>query len=60
LIEEDFEKKGMKPENYEPVDYADMKKLEHENKILKIQDLKKTFSNGFQAVKGLNIKMYNS
>jgi len=26
---------------------------------LKIKDLKKTFDNGFQAVKGLNIKMYS-
>jgi ABC-type multidrug transport system ATPase subunit len=26
---------------------------------LKIQELKKTFDNGFQAVKGVNMKMYN-
>ena len=25
---------------------------------MKITDLKKTFSNGFEAVKGLNLKMY--
>ena len=26
---------------------------------MKISDLKKTFDNGFQAVKGINVKMYN-
>lgn len=26
---------------------------------MRISDLKKTFDNGFQAVKGINVKMYN-
>ena len=34
-------------------------KLEAENKVLKVQDLRKTFENGFKAVNGLNVKMYN-
>jgi ABC-2 type transport system ATP-binding protein len=28
-------------------------------KILKITGLKKTYENGFEAVKGLNLKIYN-
>lgn len=53
-----FEAKYMKRENFEPVS-RELQKLEGDNKILKITDLKKTFDNGFQAVRGLNIKMYN-
>jgi ATP-binding cassette subfamily A (ABC1) protein 3 len=34
-------------------------KQEGEKKILYIEELKKTFSNGFKAVKGINVKMYN-
>ncbi len=37
----------------------DLAKLEAEYKVLKIQDLRKTFENGFNAVNGINIKMYN-
>ena len=48
----------MKKENFEPVS-RDMAALEQENKILKISGLEKTYPNGFSAVKGLNIKMYN-
>jgi ABC-type uncharacterized transport system ATPase subunit len=44
--------------NYEPVP-KDLIKLEAENKVLKVQDLRKTFENGFKAVNGLNVKMYN-
>lgn len=36
-----------------------MVKLEAENKVLKVQDLRKTFENGFKAVNGINVKMYN-
>ncbi|CDW85159.1 abc transporter family protein [Stylonychia lemnae] len=53
-----FEAKFMKRENVEPVS-RDLQAQENEDKILKISELKKTFTNGFQAVKGLNIKMYN-
>lgn len=48
----------MDRKNYEPVS-KDLIKLEAENKVLKIQDLRKTFDNGFKAVNGLNVKMYN-
>ncbi len=44
--------------NYEPVS-KDLVKLEAENKVLKVSDLRKTFENGFKAVNGLNVKMYN-
>ncbi len=54
----DFETKFMKKENFEPPS-NDLKSQEKDNKILKIQELKKTFDNGFQAVKGVNMKMYN-
>lgn len=48
----------MQKENYEPPSF-DLKRQEQENKILKIQELTKTFDNGFKAVRGLNVKMYN-
>lgn len=47
----------MNPLNFEPVQ-KELLKQEADQKILKITDLKKTFDNGFQAVKGLNVKMY--
>eukprot|EP00350_Pseudokeronopsis_sp_OXSARD2_P004322 CAMPEP_0170541864 /NCGR_PEP_ID=MMETSP0211-20121228/1473_1 /TAXON_ID=311385 /ORGANISM="Pseudokeronopsis sp., Strain OXSARD2" /LENGTH=123 /DNA_ID=CAMNT_0010844741 /DNA_START=299 /DNA_END=666 /DNA_ORIENTATION=+ len=53
----DFELKYLKAENYEPPAH-EMKNLEELNKALKIADLKKTFDNGFQAVSGINVKMY--
>lgn len=48
----------MKKENFEPVS-RDLANLEQESKILKIADLHKTYPNGFSAVKGLNVRMYN-
>jgi ATP-binding cassette, subfamily A (ABC1), member 3 len=53
-----FEAKYMKKDNFEPV-ARDLIKQEADKKILKVTDLKKTFENGFQAVKGVNLKMYN-
>jgi ATP-binding cassette subfamily A (ABC1) protein 3 len=53
-----FETKNMKRENFEPPS-NDLRSQEKDNKILKIEDLKKVYDNGFQAVKGLNVKMYN-
>jgi len=35
-----------------------MKRLEKEGNFLKIQNLQKTYDGGFQAVKGVNLKMY--
>lgn len=34
-------------------------RLELENQYLKIQDLTKEYENGFKAVNGINLKMYN-
>ena len=53
-----FEAKYMKKDNFEPVS-RDMMKQEADKKILKVTDLKKTFENGFQAVKGVNLKIYS-
>ena len=55
--DEFFEAKYMKKENFEPV-ARELHKQETEGKILKIEDLHKTFENGFKAVRGLNLKMY--
>ena len=32
---------------------------ENLDKVLQVRDLRKTFANGFTAVKGLNVKMYS-
>lgn len=48
----------MDKRNYEPVT-KDLQKLEGDQKILRVQDLRKTFDNGFKAVNGINVKMYN-
>lgn len=37
---------------------SDIAKLEQTGKFVNITDLRKTYENKFQAVKGLNIKMY--
>jgi ATP-binding cassette subfamily A (ABC1) protein 3 len=54
---DNFEAKNLKKEYYEPV-AADVAKLELEDKFLQISNLQKTYDNGFQAVKGVNVKMY--
>jgi hypothetical protein len=53
-----FEAKYMDRKNYEPV-AKDLQRLEHDKKVLRVQDLRKTFENGFKAVNGVNVKMYN-
>lgn len=55
---DDFETKHIKKENYESPS-SEMMRQEKMGKFLKIHELKKTFQNGFCAVKGLNLKMYN-
>ena len=57
-ISDPFELKYLDKENYEPV-APEVARLELENQFLKIQDLTKTYPNGFQAVNGINLKMYN-
>lgn len=49
--------RNLNPEYYEPVN-IEVAKLEINDHFLKIEGLKKTFSNGYQAVKGINVKMY--
>ena len=49
----------MPAENYEAPPVL-CQRLENTNEYLKIDNLKKTFSSGFQAVKGVSIKMYES
>ena len=57
LLDDDFEAKNLKPEYYEPV-AADVAKLELDAKCLKVDNLRKTYQNGFKAVKGINVKMF--
>ena len=37
----------------------EMMKMEAEGRVLQVRELKKTFNNGFTAVRGLNVKMYS-
>ena len=47
----------LKKGNYEPVS-TEISKLELENLYLKVRNLHKTYSGGFKAVQGMNVKMY--
>ena len=49
----------MNKECYERVQAQDAAKEEF-NELLIIEDLKKTYENGVQAVKGINIKMFSN
>ena len=49
----------MPAENYEAPP-AICKRLEQTGDYLRIENLQKTFSGGFRAVKGINMKMYDS
>ena len=53
-----FELKYLKRDNYEPV-APEIARLELQDQFLKISDLTKTYPNGFKAVNGINLKMYN-
>lgn len=55
----DIEIKNMAPENYESVP-AEIARLEALGKILRIENLQKIYENGFKAVKGLNLRMYQN
>ena len=57
-VNDPFELKYLDKENYEPVP-PEVARLELDNQFLKIQDLTKVYPNGFQAVNGINLKMYN-
>jgi hypothetical protein len=56
--EDDFEAKHLKKGNYEPVS-SEIAKLELENLYLMVKNLHKTYSGGFKAVQGMNVKMYS-
>jgi len=53
-----FELKYTDKKNYEPVP-LEVARLERDDQYLKIEDLTKVYSNGFEAVSGINVKMYN-
>lgn len=53
-----FELKYLSKKNYEPVP-PEVARLELDNKFLQMEDLSKQYDNGFQAVKGINLKMYD-
>lgn len=54
---DNYEARNLDSEYYEPV-ASDIAKLELEDKFLQIKDLRKTYENGFKAVNGINVKMY--
>jgi len=54
-----MELRNLKHENYEPV-ASEVARQEASEHYLRIEGLKKKFDNGFQAVKGLNLKMYQN
>ena len=56
-IETDFETKYIKPLNFEPPDVS-LTEQEKTRKYLRVQDLVKVFQNGFKAVDGVNVRMY--
>jgi hypothetical protein len=49
--------KPRRQEDYEET-RGDLVKQETDGQVLAIEDLRKTFNNGFVAVKGLSLKMY--
>jgi hypothetical protein len=52
-----FETKYIRPENFEAPDIS-MQMLEKKRRFLKILDLQKQYSNGYRAVDGINLRMY--
>jgi ABC-type uncharacterized transport system ATPase subunit len=57
-FDDPFELKYLKKKNYEPVP-PEVARLELDNQFLQISGLKKVYDNGFEAVKGINLKMYS-
>lgn len=54
-----MEVKNLKPENYEPV-AAEVARQGLDGQYLRIEGLEKTYDNGFQAVNGINVKIYQN
>lgn len=57
-VNDKFELKYLDESKYEPV-APEVARLELDNQYLKVADLTKTYPNGFKAVNGINVKMYN-
>ena len=51
--------KNLARENYEPVP-AEVARQGLDGSYLRIQDLEKVYENGFKAVNGLNVKIYQN
>ena len=56
--DDEFERAQMPNENYEAPSQM-CKQLEARGDYLRVQNLQKTFSGGFLAVKGVNIKFFD-
>lgn len=54
-----FETQNMSPHCYEKV-RSDVYRQEADRRAIVIDGLKKTYQNGFQAVNGLNLKLFSS
>ena len=57
-IVDPFEIKYLDKRNYEPVP-PEIARLELDNQYMKVADLTKVYPNGFSAVNGINLKLYN-
>jgi ATP-binding cassette subfamily A (ABC1) protein 3 len=54
-----MEVRNLKKENYEPV-AAEVARSALDGQYLRIENLEKTYDNGFQAVNGINVKIYQN
>jgi len=57
--DDEFESRQMEPQNYEGPPTM-CRRLETTGDFLRVEGLQKTFSGGFQAVRGVNVKMFDS
>jgi hypothetical protein len=54
-----MEVRNLKPQNYEPVS-AEVARSALTGDYLRIENLEKVYDNGFKAVNGLNVKIYQN
>ena len=54
-----LEETNLQPENFEAIP-DEIKMLESTNDYMRIQNLRKVYANGFEAVKGTNLKVYKN
>lgn len=57
-IDDPFESRHLAKGDYEPVP-PEIARLELESQFMQISELRKEYPNGFKAVNGINLKMYN-